>query len=217
MVSGFKNTFIVMLFKGALTMLFCPLGGFAFAKFRFRGDRALFAIVMATLLLPPIVLIIPLLLEMGALQWVSTYQALVLPGAVGAFGIFWMRQTIAEVPNDLLDAGRIDGCSAWGLYWRIVVPVIRPALAALAILTFIGIYEDFVWPVVVTNSTDMDTLQVLLSALYNQINSAQPGLTGVNAWGIVLAASVLATIPVLIVFVALQRYFVRGLTAGSIR
>ena len=215
--TGFMNTLIVLLCKGSLTLFFCPLAGFAFAKLRFRGRKWLFTLVLSTLMLPPIVLIIPLLLEMGTFEWVDTYQALILPGAIGAFGIFWMRQQIAEVPDELLDAGRIDGCSSFGIFWRIVIPVIRPALAALAILTFLDIYNDFVWPVIVTSSTDMQTLQVMLSALYTQINNAQPGLAGSSAWGEVLAASSLATLPILILFLALQRQFVRGILSGSVK
>jgi ABC-type glycerol-3-phosphate transport system permease component len=214
---GFQNTLIVLTCKGALTMFFCPLAGFAFAKFRFRGRELLFTLVLSTLMLPPIVLLVPLLLDMGALQWVDTYQALILPGAIGAFGIFWMRQQIAEVPDELIDAGRIDGCTPFGLFWRIVVPIIRPALAALAILTFLDIYNDFVWPVIVTSSDNMQTLQVMLSALYTQINNAQPGLAGHDAWGEVLAASTLATLPILALFLALQRQFIRGLLSGSVK
>ena len=214
---GFKNTVIVVLCKGALTMVFCPLAGFAFAKFRFRGRNLLFALILGTMMLPPIVFLIPLLLEMGTLGWVNSYQALALPGAIGAFGIFWMRQQIVDVPDEMLDAGRIDGCSPFGLYWRIVLPVIRPALAALAILTFIDIYNDFVWPVVVINSGDMQTLQVMLSALYTQINNAQVGTAGQSAWGEVLAASALATLPLLVLFVVLQRHFIRGVLAGSVK
>lgn len=198
-------------------MFFCPLAGFAFAKFHFRGRNLLFTLVLSTLMLPVIVLIVPLLLEMGQLEWVDTYQGLILPGAIGAFGIFWMRQQMAEVPDEMLDAGRIDGCTPFGLFWRIVVPVIRPALAALAILTFMDIYNDFVWPVVVTSSDTMQTLQVQLSALYTQINNAQPGLAGHSAWGEVLAASCLATLPILILFLALQRQFIRGILSGSVK
>ena len=214
---GFKNTFVVLIFKGALTMFFCPLAGFAFAKFRFRGRDALFVFVLATMMLPPVVMLIPLLLLMGRLGWVNTYQALILPGAVNAFSIFWMRQQIAEVPDELLDAGRVDGCSAWGLHWRIVLPVIRPALAALAILTFLDIYNDFVWPVVAVNTIRMQTLQVMLSDLYNQINNMQVGAIGTNAWGQVLAASTIATFPVLILFLILQRHFIYGILAGSLK
>lgn len=214
---GFKNTFIVLLGKGALTLFFCPLAGFAFAKFRFRGRDLLFTLVLSTLMLPPIVMLVPLLLEMGGLDWVNSYQALILPGAIGAFSIFWMRQQIAEVPDELLDAGRIDGCTSFSLYWRIILPLIQPALAALAILTFLDIYNDFVWPVVVTNSDDMQTLQVMLSALATQINNAQPGLTGHDAWGEILAASTLATLPVLILFIVLQRQFIRGILSGGVK
>lgn len=214
---GFQNTLIVLLFKGALTLIFCPLAGFAFAKFRFRGRKLLFTLVLSTLMLPPIVLLVPLLLEMGTLGWVDTYQALILPGAIGAFSIFWMRQQIAEVPDEMLDAGRIDGCTSFDLFWRIVVPVIRPALAALAVLAFLDIYNDFVWPVVVINTDEMQTLQVMLSALATQINNAQPGLTGHNAWGEVLAACTLATLPVLILFIVLQRQFIRGILSGSVK
>jgi multiple sugar transport system permease protein/arabinosaccharide transport system permease protein len=214
---GFQNTLIVLIFKGALTLFFCPLAGFAFAKFHFRGRDALFTLVLATLMLPPIVMLVPLLLEMGSLDWVNTYQALILPGAIGAFSIFWMRQQIAEVPDELLDAGRIDGCTSFALYWRIVLPLIQPALAALAILTFLDIYNDFVWPVIVTNTDDMQTLQVMLSALATQINNAQPGMTGHDAWGEILAASTLATLPVLILFIVLQRQFIRGILSGGVK
>ena len=214
---GFGNTLVVLLFKGALTLFFCPLAGFAFAKFAFRGRDALFSVVLATLMLPPVVMLIPLLLQMGQTGWVNTYQALILPGAINAFSIFWMRQQIAEVPDELLDAGRVDGCSAWGLYWHLVLPVIGPALAALAILAFLDIYNDFVWPVVAVNTIRMQTLQVMLSDLANQINNMQVGALGASIWGQVLAASTLATLPVLALFVALQRYFIQGLLSGSVK
>lgn len=214
---GFRNTVVVILLKGGLNMVFVPLAAFAFAKLRFPGRDALFAVVLATLLLPVIVLVIPLLLEMGALGWVDTFQALALPGAIGAFFIFFMRQQIADVPDELLDAGRVDGCSSLRLYVSIVVPLIRPALAALAILTLLDIYNDFVWPVIVTNSNDMQTLQVMLSSLYVQINNASPGTAASNAWGQVLAASTLATIPLIVLFLVLQRHFIRGIMAGAVK
>jgi multiple sugar transport system permease protein len=214
---GFQNTLIILVFKGALTMFFCPLAGFAFAKFKFRGRNALFTFLLATFMMPPIILIVPLLLEMGSLQWVDTYQALILPGAIDAFSIFWMRQQMASVPDELLDAARIDGCTPFGIFLRIVLPVTRPALAALAILTFLGIYNDFVWPVIVTNTDDMQTLQVMLSALATQINNTQPGLTGQAAWGQILAASTIATVPVLVLFLFMQRQFIQGLLTGSVK
>jgi ABC-type glycerol-3-phosphate transport system permease component len=217
LLSGFKNTFIVVLIKGTINVIFVPLAAYAFAKLRFRGREVLFTAVMATLMLPVIVQIIPLLLEMGALGWMDSFQALILPGAISAFYIFFMRQQIAELPDELLDAGRIDGCSEFQVYWRIVLPLIRPALAALAILNFLDIYNDFVWPVIAVTSVDMQTLQVMLSYLYTQLNQASVGTASSNAWGQVLAASTLATLPVLVLFVVLQRQFVSGIMGGAIK
>jgi multiple sugar transport system permease protein len=169
------------------------------------------------MMLPPVVFLLPLLLEMGMLGWVNSYQALILPGSIGAFGIFWTRQQISEVPDALLDAGRMDGCSPFQLFYRIVVPVIRPTLAALAILTFIDVYNDFVWPVVAINTSDMQTLQVMLAAVTTQINNVQVGTSGQSAWGEVLAACTLATLPLLILFLVLQRQFIQGVLAGGVK
>lgn len=198
-------------------MFLCPLAGFAFAKFRFRGRRFFFIFILATMMLPPIAMIIPLLFEMSALNWVDSYQGLIAPGLVNAFAIFWTRQQIAEVPDELIEAARIDGCSPFGMYWRIILPLIRPALAALAIFNFLTIYNDFVWPVIIISSDQLQTLQVQLSNLALQINNAEPGMTGHDAWGEILAASAVATVPVLILFIALQRQFIRGILAGSVK
>lgn len=214
---GFQNTMIVVLFKGGLNLFFCPLAGYAFAKLRFRGREALFTALLATMMLPAVVMLIPLLLMMGELGWVDTYQALIFPGAVGAFYIFFMRQQMADVPSELIDSGRVDGAGPFRIYWSIVLPIMRPALAALAILTFLDIYNDFVWPVIVTNSVDKQTLQVMLSYLYTQINNASVGTAGANAWGQILAASTVATLPLLLLFVALQRHFIRGVMAGAMK
>ncbi len=217
MVNGFKNTLIVIFFKGGLTLLFAPLAAFAFAKMRFRGRTLLFNLVLATLMVPPIVMLIPLLLQVASLGWIDTFPALVFPGAIGAFYIFMMRQQFADVPDELLDAGRVDGCTTFQLYYKIVLPMMRPALAALAILVFLDIYNDFLWPALATNSLDMQTLQVMLSYLYTQINNASVGTTAANAWGQVMAASALATVPLLIVFIILQRHFIRGIMAGALK
>ncbi|HEY3562050.1 MAG TPA: carbohydrate ABC transporter permease, partial [Kribbella sp.] len=199
--TGFRNTAIVVVVKGALTMIFCPMAGFAFAKYAFPGKRVLFATVLTTLMLPTLVLLIPLLLEMSQLGWVSTFQALILPGAIDAFGVFWMRQVILAIPDELLDAARVDGANELRIFSSIVLPVIRPGLAALGVLTFINIYNDFVWPVVAVNDEQHQTLQVMLSALAQNIRSGQLGADWTSVWGQLLAASTVAAIPVLIVFV----------------
>jgi ABC-type glycerol-3-phosphate transport system permease component len=217
LVDGFRTTAIVLLIRGGLTMLFCPLAGFAFAKLDFRGRNVLFGFILLTLMLPTLVLIVPLLLEMSELGWVNSYQALILPGAIDAFAIFWMRQTISAIPDELLDAGRIDGCNPFQLFTRIVLPVIKPALAALAVLTFLNIYNDFVWPVVVTTSDTMQTLQVVLSTLAQNISGNTIGADYATITGELLAASSVALVPLLIVFIVLQKHFINGILAGSVK
>ncbi|SDE33425.1 carbohydrate ABC transporter permease [Glycomyces harbinensis] len=214
---GFVNTAIVLLFKGAITMFFAPLAAFAFAKYRFWGQNLAFGAVLITLMLPTIVLIIPLLLEMKTLGWVNTYQALVLPGAVDAFAIFWMRQVISAVPDELLDAARVDGCGEFAIFWRVVVPVIRPGLAGLGVLTVMNIYNDFVWPVVVASSERMATLQVVLSTLAQNITGNRIGADYATVTGELLAASSVALIPLLVLFILLQRHFINGILAGSVK
>ena len=215
--TGFANTAIVLIVKGGLTLVFAPLAGYAFAKYEFPGKNLIFGTVLVTLMLPVIVLIIPLLLQMKELGWVNTYLGLILPGAIDAFAIFWMRQTIAAVPNELLDAARVDGCSELGIFTRIVVPVIRPGLAGLAVLTTMNIYNDFVWPVVVTSSEKMQTLQVVLATLAQNISGKNIGTDFATVWGELLAASTVAMLPLLVVFILLQRHFVNGILAGSVK
>jgi multiple sugar transport system permease protein len=215
--SGFLNTGIVLVLKGAITLFCAPLAAYAFAKYDFRGKNIIFGTVLLTLMLPTIVLIIPLLLEMKELGWVNTYQALILPGSVDAFAIFWMRQVIAAVPDELLDAARVDGCGEFGIFWRIVVPVIRPGLAGLAVLTIMNIYNDFVWPVVVASSSKMATLQVVLSTLAQNISGNKVGADYATVTGELLAASSVALIPLLILFIVLQKHFINGILAGSVK
>jgi len=214
---GFANTGIVLAVKGSLTLFCAPLAGYAFAKYDFALRRLLFGTVLVTLMLPTIVLIIPLLLEMKELGWVNTYQALILPGAVDAFAIFWMRQVIAAVPDELLDAARVDGCGEFGIFWRIVLPCIRPAMAGLAVLTTMNIYNDFVWPVIVASNEKMATLQVVLSTLAQNISGNRVGADYATVTGELLAAASLALVPLLVIFVVLQRHFINGILAGSVK
>ncbi|GAA1692317.1 carbohydrate ABC transporter permease [Glycomyces endophyticus] len=214
---GFLNTAVVLLLKGAATMFFAPLAAFAFAKYQWAGKHLVFGAVLITLMLPTIVLIIPLLLEMKELGWVNTYQALILPGAVDAFAIFWMRQVISAVPDELLDAARVDGCGEFAIFWRVVVPVIRPGLAGLGVLTVMNIYNDFVWPVVAASTERMATLQVVLSTLAQNITGNRIGADYATVTGELLAASSVALIPLLVLFILLQRHFINGILAGSVK
>jgi multiple sugar transport system permease protein len=218
LASGFLNTAIVLVLKGSLILFFAPLAGYAFAKYSFPFKNVLFATVLITLMLPIIVLIIPLLLEMKEFGWINTYRALVLPDSFGlAFAIFWMRQVIASVPDELLDAARVDGCGEFGIFWRIVLPVIRPGLAGLAVLTVMNIYNDFIWPVVVTTSDDMQTLQVVLATLAQNITGNTIGADYATVTGELLAASSIALVPLLVIFIVLQKHFINGILAGSVK
>ena len=216
-IQALGNTAVVVVFKGAITLIFCPLAGYGFAKFDFPFKRALFAFVMVTLMLPTLVLIIPLLVQMGALGWINTYQALILPGAIDAFSVFWMRQVIAEVPDELIDAARVDGAGILRTFYSIIVPVIRPGLAALAVLSLFNIYNDLVWPIVAINDQQHQTLAILLAGLATNVTGAQTSASSADLWGQLLAASTFATVPTVIIFIVLQRHFVRGLLAGSVR
>lgn len=217
LLQGFANTGVVLIVKGAITLFCAPLAAFAFAKYSFRGKNVIFGAVLLTLMLPTIVLIIPLLLQMKALDWVNTYQALILPGAVDAFAIFWMRQVIAAVPDELLDAARVDGCGEFAIFWRVIVPVIRPGLAGLAVLTIMNIYNDFVWPVVAVSTERMATLQVVLSTLAQNITGNRVGADYATITGELLAAASIALVPLVLLFILFQRHFINGILAGSVK
>ena len=204
----YLNTAIVALFTTLLTVLLASLAGFAFAKYDFRFKNVLFTLMLATILIPFQVLLVPQFRIIRALNWFNTYQALIVPHAVGAFGIFLMRQYTVGVPNDLLDAGRIDGASEFGIWWRIVLPVVRPGLAVLAILAFTGNWNDFFWPMIVTTETSMFVINLGIAALVGPYD---------YQYGILLSGALLASLPVIIVFFIFQRQFIEGLTAGAVK
>lgn len=211
------NTAVVVVLKGGLLLALSPLAGYGFAKFDFPFKEPLFALVLLTLMLPTLVLIIPLLLEMSQFHWVNSYQALILPGAVDAFSVFWMRQAISQIPDELLEAARIDGCGPLRSFWSVLVPVLRPSLAALAVLSLFTIYNDLVWPIVAVNDSGHQTLAVLLAGLTANVSGAQAGVSSADLWGELMAACTFATLPTVLLFVFLQRHFIRGLLAGSNR
>ncbi|UQX88416.1 carbohydrate ABC transporter permease [Jatrophihabitans telluris] len=216
-VRALFNTAVVVVFKGAVLLVFAPLAGYGFAKFAFPFKGFLFGFVLLTLMLPTLVLIIPLLLEMSQLGWINTFQALILPGAIDAFSVFWMRQTISQIPDELLDAARIDGAGPLRAFRSVVVPILRPALAALAVLSLFNIYNDLVWPIVAINDQQHQTLAVLLAGLSSNVSGSQAGASSADLWGQLMAACTFATIPTVLLFVLLQRHFIRGLLAGSSR
>jgi multiple sugar transport system permease protein len=205
----FINSVIVAAFTVLGTLIFCSMVGYALAKLEFPGKRALFVLVLITLMVPGVVTFVPLFVVVSKLGLVSTYAALILPFLTGPLGVFLMRQFIQEIPDSLIEAARIDGASELRIFTRIVLPLCGPALATLAILTFLGSWNNFLWPLVVAQSESMYTLPVALS-LYS---------VGQNAtnYGVLLAGSTLVIAPVLVLFLALQRYFIQGIAATGIK
>ena len=193
----------------ALTLLFCSMGGYDFARFEFRHKNALFAFVMATMLLPSFMNMIPTFMVMDLLGWIDQPRALYIPGAASAFGIFLMRQFVAtSVPKELIEAARMDGCGEFGIYWRIVLPLLRPALGTLGLITFIASWNNFIGPLVVMRSPEMYTLPLALRSLQSPVDTE---------WGALMAGSAVATIPLVVLFVLSSRQLISGLTAGAVK
>lgn len=204
----FLNSVIVAGGATILQVLLSSLAGFAFAKYNFKYRNALFLLMLATSLIPFQVLLVPQFQIIKWLGWFNTYWALLVPGAVSALNIFLMRQYTIGVPDELLDAGRIDGSSEFGLWWRIVMPVIRPGLAVIAILAFTANWNNFFWPLIVTTKTSMFVLNLGIASLVGPYD---------YQYGILLSGALLASLPVIIVFFIFQRQFIEGLTAGAIK
>jgi len=184
------------------------LAGYAFAKLRFPGRDVIFALLLATMMIPGETLVVPLYFIILRLGWANTYWGLIVPGATGIFGIFLMRQFIMTLPSSLEDAAIIDGCSRWGVYWKIILPLIKPALATLAIITFIGAWNSFFWPLIVANQEKMFTLQVGLAAFREQREAE---------WSALMAGAVIAMLPTIVLFFSLQKYYVRGIILGAVK
>jgi multiple sugar transport system permease protein len=158
-------------------------------------------------MVPFFVVVIPVFLILRDFQLLNSLWALIIPSAFSAFGVFLMRQTIKTLPTELIEAAKMDGCSEFGVYWRIILPLIKPGLAVLGIFTFVNSWNDFLWPLIVLNDPDMYTLQVGLPTLQGQWTD----------YGLVMAASSIAALPTVIMFLALQRYFLQGITIGAIK
>ncbi len=206
---SFVNTVIVAASLMILVMFFDSLAGFTFAMFDFPGKNALFLVLLATFMVPAQLSVVPLFVIMAHLKWVGSLQALIVPGAANAFGIFWMRQYAGgAIHPELLDAGRMDGCGHFRLYWNVGLPLLRPALAFLGIFTFIGAWNDYFWPLIVLVNPRRLTLQVALSQL-NGIYSTD--------YGMVMAGTLVATIPLIIIFVLGNRQFIGNIAAGAIK
>ena len=199
----------VALASTALTLLFCSMGGYAFALFEFRFKQPLFTLVMATMLLPSFLGMIPTFMIMDAFGWIDQPRALYIPGAASAFGIFLMRQFVgSSIPKELVEAARMDGCGEFGIYWRIVLPLLGPALGTLGLITFIASWNNFIGPLIVMRSPEMYTLPLALRSMQSPVNTE---------WGALMAGSAIATLPLLVLFALSSRQLISGLTTGAVK
>lgn len=184
------------------------LAGYAFSKLRFPGRDAIFFVLLLGLMVPFQVNIIPLYRIMAGLKWIDTYAALIVPSLTSIFGVFLMRQYMRSIPDELLDAARIDGCNEFGVFWRIALPLALPGLATLIIFTFMDAWNSFLWPRLVTNSEAMFTLPVGL---------AQLQLKNTSNWTQIMAGTTLTALPMIVVFLLMQKQFIAGITAGAVK
>lgn len=205
----FTNSVVVAVAVTAGNLVLCSAAGYALAKMRFPGRKALLGLVLGTVMVPGMVTFVPLFVLVSKMGLTNTFAGLILPFLVGAFGVFFMRQFILSIPDELIESARIDGAGEVRIFLRIILPLCRPALATLGILTFLGSWNNFLWPLVVATTEDKYTLPVAL-ALYS---------VGQNEtdYGLLLAGSVVVVVPVLVVFVLLQRHFVRGIATTGLK
>jgi len=204
----FLNTIIITTFSVSGQLLVCSLAAYAFARLHFRWRDKIFALYLATMMIPAIVTLIPAFLIINAFGWMNTYWALITPALNSVWGIFLLRQFFLTIPKDLEDAARIDGASDFTIYRRVILPLSKPALATLSIFAFMSSWKDFLWPLIVTNRTEMRTVEVGI-AMFSSLYSSD--------WPHQMAAAVVVMIPIILIFFFTQKYFVKGITLTGLK
>lgn len=204
----FLNSLIVGVCTTVLNVFFAALTGFGFAKYSFRGKNFLFIAILSTLMIPFQAIMVPLFIIVRNFGWLNTYQGLIIPWAISAFGVFLMRQFILSIPNELLDAARIDGDSEFGIFLHVILPLSKTPLVTLAIFTFLDSWNNLLWPLIIITKPDMRTVSLGLTEFQT--------LHG-TAYNLLMAGSTIATIPILILFIFLQRYFIRGVVLSGLK
>ncbi|WP_194396718.1 carbohydrate ABC transporter permease [Microbacterium atlanticum] len=204
----FANSLIAATLHALLVVVTASLAAYPLARMAFRGRGVVFGVIIATLLIPPVILIIPNYLIVGELGWLNTLTAIIIPTAAGAFGVFFMRQFFLSLPAELEEAALLDGANRLDIFWRIILPLSRPALATLALLAFLTNWNDFLWPVYVLFSADVQTLPAGLSTLQSA-NAVR--------YDLLMAGAVIASVPVLVLFVFLQRFIIEGVSRSGLK
>ncbi|HEX7189318.1 MAG TPA: carbohydrate ABC transporter permease [Actinomycetes bacterium] len=208
-VTYFVNSTVVAAAVTLGNIVFCSMLGYALAKLDFPGKRVIFVLVLGTLMIPAVVTLVPLFVLVSNLGMVNTYPGLIFPFLAGPFGVFLMRQFISSLPDELIHAARVDGAGEWRIFRSIILPLCKPALATLGILTFLTSWNNFLWPLVVAQTEERYTLPVALAIYAIGENKAD--------YGLLMAGSVAIIVPVLLVFLALQRHFVQGIAMTGIK
>ncbi len=205
---AFVNSLLLAVAATAISTLLNALAGYAFAKLKFAGRDKVFALLIAALVIPGQVAMLPLFLMLKGMGLVNTYAGVLVPGLASIFGIFLVRQYARSIPDELIEAARIDGAGEFRIFFSIVLPVLKPVLVTLAVFAFLGSWNDFMWPLIVLTDGDLHTLPVALASLARE---------HVQDSELMMAGAVITVLPVLLLFLALQRYYIQGLLMGSVK
>jgi ABC-type glycerol-3-phosphate transport system permease component len=205
------NTFIVTVPFVLLTVLFSAMAGYAFAKYRFPGRNVIFALLIASMLVPPEVNIPTLYVLFARIDWLNTYQVQILPGTASVLGMFMARQYMKSIPDEVLEAASVDGAGHWRRFWSFIVPMSAPVLVAIALLTFVFKFTDYLWPLVMVSNPNYEPIMVALPSL----STSQTGF--IVEYELVLAGCVIVTLPLLLLFLRFQDTLMRGVAAGAVR
>jgi len=208
------NSLLIAVIPTATKLIFDAMAGYSLAKMRFPGRNLIFWSILSSLMIPYFVTLIPLYKMMFDFAWIDTYWALLFPGLAGVGGVFLFKQYMSTLPSSIIDAARVDACSEFRIFWKIILPMSKPALAVMGIFSFMGSWNLYFWPYLVTNMRKMYTLQVGLVSLMG-VESASGGQT--REYGLIMAGAVLASLLPIAIFLAFQKYFVKGITIGALK
>ena len=207
-IKYFLNSLIVALFTTIGQVIIAALAGYGFARLKFWGKDTLFFIIILTMMVPPQLNIVPLFYLMSKLGWINTYQALIVPGIFGGFGVYMMKNYFTTFSKDLEEAAKLDGCNVWQIFSKIALPCAMPAIATLSIFTFVTTWNSFMWPLIVTNTESMRTLAVGLTIFKGSFRE-------ITMWGELMACSVICSIPVILIFIAGKNYLINNPLNGA--
>lgn len=207
-LSWFGNSLLVASVSTASVLFFDSLAGYVLCKYRFRGRQFVFVLILSTLMIPTEMLVIPWYVMSKSLGWLNTTWGIMFPGMITGFGVFLMKQFFETVPDALIDAARIDGLSEFRIFWEVALPLVTPALSALAIFTFLGSWTAFLWPLIVTNSVENYTVPVGLASFAGEF---------ATEWNMIMTGAAVATIPTLVVFILLQKFIIRGVILSGVK